>query len=147
MSAPSKGFLNLQRVVLAEPQTGEAIQILGLELYDDGVAVRWGTLPSRPGGMPQIIEQAWLDPVQLLSLTYGAYPSELPRPMPETIEEDELNPFGLTLALGDDLQTRYEPAGSSGGMLLGKTYFTPAIPAEATWLEVSVKHGVVHFGP
>jgi hypothetical protein len=76
----------------------------------------------------------------------GAYPSELPRPMPETIEEDELNPFGLTLTLGDDLQTRYEPVGSSGGMLLGKTYFTPAIPAEATWLEVSVKHGIVHFG-
>ena len=56
MSAPSKGFLNLQRVVLAEPQTGEAIQILGLELYDDGVAVRWGTLPSRPRGMPQVAE-------------------------------------------------------------------------------------------
>ena len=131
--------------MLAEPQTGEVIQILGLELHDDGVAVRWGTLPSRPGGMPQIADEAWLDPVQLLSLTYGAYPSELPRPMPETIEEDELNPFGLTLTLGDDLQTRYEPAGSSGGMLLGKTYFTPAIPAEATWLEVSVKHGIVRF--
>jgi hypothetical protein len=145
MSAPSEGFLTLQRVVLAEPQTGEAIQILALELYEDGFAVRWGALPSGPGAMPQIAEEAWLDPVQLLSLTWGAFPSELPRPMPETVEEDELNPLGLTLTVGDDLQTSHELVGSSGGMLLGKTYFTPAIPAEATRLEVFVKHGSVRF--
>ena len=40
------------------------------------------------------------------------------------------------LTVGDDLQTSYELAGSSGGMLLGKTYFMPVIPPEATWLEV-----------
>jgi hypothetical protein len=145
MSAPREGFLNLQRVVLVEPQTGEAIQVLALELYDDGFAVRWGSLPSGPGAMPQIAEEAWLDPIQLVSLTWGAFPSDLPRPMPETVEEDELNPLGLTLTLRDDLQTSYELAGSSGGMLLGKTYFTPAIPAEATWVEVFVKHGTVRF--
>jgi hypothetical protein len=38
MSAPREGFPSLQRVVLAEPQTGEAIQILALELYGDGFA-------------------------------------------------------------------------------------------------------------
>jgi hypothetical protein len=32
--------------------------------------------------------------------------------MPETVEEDELNPFGLTLTPRDDLQTSYELAGS-----------------------------------
>ena len=30
-------------------------------------------------------------------------------------------------------------------MLLGKGYFTPAIPAAATWLEVFAKHGIVRF--
>jgi hypothetical protein len=145
MSAPSEGFVNLQRVVLAEPEMGEAIQILALELYEDGVAVRWGSLPSGSGAMPQIAEEAWLDPVQLLSLTYGAFPSDLPRPLPETVEVDELNPFGLVLTLRDDLQTSYELAGSSGGMLLGKTYFTPAIPPGATWLEVVVEYGIVRF--
>ena len=145
MSAPSEGFEDLQRVVLAEPQTGEAIQILALELYEDGVAVRWGSLSSGSGGMPQVAEEAWLDPVQLLQMTYGAFPSDLPRPMPETIEDDELNPLGRMLTVRDDLQTSYELAGSSGGMLLGKTYFTPVIPPRATWLEVFVEYGIVRF--
>ena len=145
MSAPSEGFVNLRRVVVAEPQADAAIQILALELYEDGVAVRWGSLPSGSGAMPRIAEEAWLDPVQLLSLTYGAFPSDLPRPMPETLEDAELNPLGLTLTVGDDLRTSYTFVGSSGGMLLGKTYFTPAIPPEATWLEVLVEHGIVRF--
>ncbi len=92
MSAPSEGFEDLQRVVLAEPQTGEAIQILALELYDDGVAVRWGSLSSGSGGMPQVAEEAWLDPVQLLQMTYGAFPSDLPRPLPETVEDRRAEP-------------------------------------------------------
>jgi hypothetical protein len=46
----------------------------------------------------------------------------------------------------DDLQTGYELAGSSGGTLLGKTYFTPAIPPEAAWLEVLVEDGTIRFG-
>jgi len=145
MSAPSEGFENLQRVVLAEPQTGEAIQILALELYEDGVAVRWGSLPSGSGARPRIAEEAWLDPVQLLQATYGAFPGDLPRPMPETLEDEELNPLGRTLRVRDDLRTSYELAGSSGAMLLGKAYFTPAIPAEATWLDVVVEYGIVRF--
>jgi hypothetical protein len=115
-------FLNLRRVVLAEPQTGEAIRILALELYEDGFAIRWA-LPSGPG------------------------------PGPQTAEEAGLNPFGLmSLTLRDDLGTHYEHAAMFSGSLGGPTstnggisYFTPAIPDEATSLEVLVKDGFVHF--
>ena len=41
MAARDQGeFPNLKRVLLAEPQTSEAIRILALEMYDDGFAIR-----------------------------------------------------------------------------------------------------------
>lgn len=132
-------FQNLLRVVPAEPQPDEAIQVLGLELYDDGLAVRWGALPSEPG-----IDNAGLNPVQLTSETFGAFPSILPDPFPETISEDPGNPLGLS-EVSDDLGTTYEQAGSSGEAIRGLAYFTPALPGEASWLEVHMTDGTIRF--
>lgn len=132
-------FQNLQRIVPAEPQPDEAIQVLGLELYDDGLAIRWGELPGGPS-----IDNAGLNPVQLASETFGAFPSILPDPFPETISKDPGNPLGLT-DVSDDLGTRYEPAGSSGEAIRGLAYFTPAIPDEATWLEIRITDGTIRF--
>jgi hypothetical protein len=72
--------------------------------------------------MPQTAEEVALDPVQFMSLTWGAFPRELPGPFPDTFE-----------------------AGSSGETLRRLTYFTPAIPAESTWLEVCSESGIVRF--
>jgi hypothetical protein len=68
----------------------------------------------------------------------GSFPSELPGPFPDTFEEFALHPR-------DDVQTSYELAGSSGETLRRLTYFTPAIPAESTWLEVCSESGIVRF--
>jgi hypothetical protein len=113
-------FLNLQRVIRAQPQTGPSIRILALEIYDMGFALRWA-LPSGPGSPP------------------------------ETAEEAQINPFGLmSLTLRDDLHTRYELAGmfsgaTLGGVSGGVSFYKPAIPEGASWLEVLVKDGFVRF--
>jgi hypothetical protein len=113
-------FLNLRRVVVAEPQTGEAIRILALEIYDDGFAIRWA-LPSRPA------------------------------PMPASPEAAGLNPSGfIPLPLRDDVGTSYYYAGMLGGSIPvaaggGISFYTPAIPDEASWLEVLVREEFVRF--
>jgi hypothetical protein len=113
-------FLNLRRVVVAEAQTGEAIRILALEIYDDGFAIRWA-LPSRP------------------------------EPMPASPEAAALNPSGLmSLPVCDDIGTRYYYAGMLGGSIPvaaggGISFYTPAIPDDASWLEVLVREGTVRF--
>jgi hypothetical protein len=112
-------FLTLRRVVLAEPQTGEAIRILALEIYGDGFAIRWA-LPSSPGPMPASPEEAGLNPSGFI-------------PLP----------------LRDDVGTRYYYAGMLGGTTPGGgggiSFYTPAIPDESSWLEVRVKDGFVRF--
>jgi hypothetical protein len=113
-------FLNLRRVVVAEPQTGEAIRVLALEIYDDGFAIRWA-LPSGPG------------------------------PRPASPEAAALNPSGfIPLAVRDDVGTDYYYAGMLGGTIPvaaggGISFYTPAIPDEASWLEVVVREGFVRF--
>jgi hypothetical protein len=113
-------FLNLRRVVVAEPQTGEAIRILALEMYDDGFAIRWA-LPSRSG--------------PILASPEGAAP----------------NPTGLmSLPVRDDVGTRYYYAGMLGGSIPvaaggGISFYTPAIPGEASWLEVLVRDEFFRF--
>jgi hypothetical protein len=113
-------FLNLKRVVVAEPQTGEAIRILALEIYDDGFAIRWA-LPGRP------------------------------EPMSASPETAALNPSGLmSLPVRDDVGTTYYYAGMLGGTIPvaaggGISFYTPAIPDEASWLEVLVREGFVRF--
>jgi len=135
----------LLRVLPADPQADGAIQILGLELYDDGLAVRWGALPNEPGSVAENVENAGINPIQLMQWTLGALPTQLPSPFPETLDEESLNPLGF-MKVSDDLQTSYEPAGSSGVPLRGLAYFTPAIADEATWIEVfASKSGVVRF--
>jgi hypothetical protein len=114
------GFPNLLRVVVAEPQSGQAIRILALEIYDDGFAIRWA-LPSGPG------------------------------PMPASPEAGGLNPSGfIPLRLRDDAGTRYYYAGMFGGTTPGAagggiSFYTPAIPDEASLLEVLVGDGFVRF--
>jgi hypothetical protein len=113
-------FLNLRRVVVAEPQAGEVIRILALEIYDDGFAIRWA-LPSRPEPMPASPEAAPLNPSGLMSLP-----------------------------VRDDAGTRYYYAGMLGGSIPaaaggGISFYTPAIPDETSWLEVLVREGVVRF--
>jgi hypothetical protein len=59
----------------------------------------------------------------------------------------------MSLTLRDDLGTHYDHAGMFSGSLDGGqsgasggvSYFTPAIPDEATWLEVLVADGFVRF--
>jgi hypothetical protein len=113
-------FLNLRRVLVAEPQTGEAIRILAVEVYDDGFAIRWA-VPSRPEPMSASPEAAAVNPSGLMSLT-----------------------------LRDDIGTRYYYAGMLGGTIPvaaggGITFYTPTIPDEASWLEVFVREGSVRF--
>lgn len=113
-------FLNLRRVVVAEPQTGEVIRILALEIYDDGFAIRWA-VPSRPAPMPASPEAAAVNPSGLMSLP-----------------------------VRDDVGTRYYYAGMLGGSIPvaaggGISFYTPAIPNETSWLEVLVREGVVRF--
>ena len=43
------------------------------------------------------------------------------------------------------LGTSYESAALSGGAIRGVAYFEPAIPAEASWLEVYVRDGIGRF--
>jgi hypothetical protein len=108
-------FLIPVRVIRVEPQAGDSIRIIALELHDVGFALRWA-LPTGLG------------------------------PLPESAKEARLNPFGLmSLTLRDDLGTQYQHAGIRGERLGGVSFFKPAIPAEATWLEIFVKDGIVRF--
>jgi hypothetical protein len=135
-------FRNLRRIVPADPQAGEAIQVLALEFYDEGVAVRWGALPSEQGGLPGVVETGGLDPVQLSTWTFGAMTE--PGAFPEALDEPGVSPLGH-VRVADDLQTSYESAGWSGEALRGSAYFTPAIPDEASWVEVSARAGVLRI--
>jgi hypothetical protein len=108
-------FLTPVRVIRVEPQAGDSIRIIALELHDVGFAVRW-ELPTGLG------------------------------PLPESAKEAGLNPFGLiSLTLRDDLGTQYQHAGIRGERLGGVSLFKPAIPAEAGWLEIFIKDGIVRF--
>jgi hypothetical protein len=65
---------------------------------------------------------------------------------PASAEEAALNPMGLmSLTLRDALGTPYEMVGMTGGGKHGYTMFRPAIPAEALWLDVFTRGGVVRF--
>ncbi len=114
------GFPSLKRVVLAEPQTGEAIRILALEIYEDGFAIRWA-LPGGPGPTPASPDAAGLNPSGF-----------------------------IPLKLRDDVGTRYYYEGMFGGTTPGAagggiSFFSPVIPDRASWVEVLVKDGFVRF--
>jgi hypothetical protein len=51
----------------------------------------------------------------------------------------------MSLTLRDDLGTGYEHAGMFGGALGGISFYKPAIPSEASWLDVLIKDGFVRF--
>jgi hypothetical protein len=66
--------------------------------------------------------------------------------MPASAGEATLNPMGLvSLTLRDDLSTTYEMVGMTSGTHHGFTEFIPAIPPEASWLEIYTKAGAVRF--
>lgn len=67
MAEADEGFLNLVRVVPAQPQDDAEIRILALELYEDGFIIRH-VLPSGLQ-MPTSAEEAGLNPHGLMSLT------------------------------------------------------------------------------
>jgi hypothetical protein len=109
-------FLNLRRVIRGEPQSDEEIRILALEIYEGCLAIRYA-LPSGLGEGPASAEEAGLNPMGLMSLT---------------IRDDLGTPYGIY-------------AGSAGWTFGGISYFTPAVPSDAAWLEVMTKAGVVRF--
>ena len=57
-----------------------------------------------------------------------------------------MNPMGLTsLTIRDDVGTDYRLIGMTAGSVHGFSMFRPAIPAEATRLDVLTKAGFVPF--
>jgi hypothetical protein len=93
-------------IVLDEPAEPVRLKIQALNLYEDGVIARW------------------------------VYPG----PNAKAAYKDEsLQPFGRGLRLQDDTGTRYIAKGGHAGgaeRLSGETVFVPAVPSEATSLQV-----------
>ena len=97
-----EGFLNLERVLVAPPQSDDEIRILALEVYDDGFIIRHA-MPGGMGEMPTSAEEAGLNPMGLMSLT-----------------------------LRDDLGTGYEMVSMTAGGTHGFAMFRPAsLPARS----------------
>jgi hypothetical protein len=111
-------FLELIRIIQAEPQRDDDIRILALELYNDGFIIRY-VLPRGVGESPK------------------------------TPAEATLNPMGLaSLSVRDDVGTAYAIVGGGAGgapAAHGMTRYVPAVPGEASWLEVMTAGGLVRF--
>jgi hypothetical protein len=111
-------FLELIRIIQAEPQRDDDIRILALELYNDGFIIRY-VLPRGLGEGPR------------------------------TPAEATLNPMGLaSLSVRDDVGTAYAIVGGGAGgapAAHGMTRYVPAVPGEASWLEVMTAGGLVRF--
>jgi hypothetical protein len=111
-------FLELIRIIQAGPQRDEDIRILALELYDDGFIIRY----ALPHGLGE---------------------------GPKTPAEASLNPMGLaSLSVRDDVGTAYAIVGGGAGgapAAHGMTRYAPAVPVEASWLDVLTAGGFVRF--
>ena len=116
------------------PQTGAAVQILAVELYDDGLLVSF----------------TYDDPVDVwnpVPLEYYDLAGVEP-PIEALLAEAEAGGGNLApnVSAADDLGTRYVwSGGGRGGVKVahGETNFTPAVPAAATRLLVSSYAGTV----
>ena len=117
---------NLLRVIAGPAERTHGLRVTSVELYDDGVALQWHRA------------REWADG------------PETPRVWSavdiETAGADELGPHALT----DDLDTRYVGSGGSdsfgingGGWVVrfGTSVLTPAVPARARRLRVSLGDG------
>ncbi len=124
--------LDLRRVVMAPRQDEHSVRVLDLELYADGVIVRFLVLGARDlSGFAGI---AGDDPAGRVSFSLTddlgtAY---------------EWTKTGSTLVLAGD-----QPGGSTGGarapILRGDAVFVPAVPAEATQLTIVTVEGLVEI--
>jgi hypothetical protein len=97
----------LQVIVIEEPPEHVPVKVQAVELYDDGVGVRW----MFPGPSPD-----W------------SYDSD-----------EDTDDHWPQLRLRDDVDTHYVPRtghGGGGDSYRGETNFTPAVPEDASTLEV-----------
>jgi hypothetical protein len=133
-SRPVFGGAKFLRAVAVPPQPGSAVQILAVELYDDGLLVSF----------------TYDDPVDV----WGPVPLEyydlagVEPPIEAFLAEARAGGGNLApnVSVRDDLGTRYVWSGSGQGGLKvahGETNFTPAVPAAATRLVVSSYAGTV----
>jgi hypothetical protein len=122
------------RVLAVQPQSGAAAQILAVELFGEGLVVRY-TYDDPVDVRPRI-------PLEFYEL------AEVEPPFEELLAEAEAEGGNLApnISLTDDLGTRYVNAGGGEGgveVAHGEAYFTPAVPAAATRLLVSSYAGTV----
>jgi hypothetical protein len=122
------------RALAVAPQSGAAVQILAVELYDDGLLVSF----------------TYDDPVDVwtpVPLEYYELAGVEP-PIDALLAEARAQGGNLApnVSVRDDLGTRYVWSGGGRGgvrVVHGETNFTPAVPAAATRLVVSSYAGTV----
>jgi hypothetical protein len=123
-----------RRALAVPPQPDAPAQILSVELYGDGLVVRY----------------TYDDPVDVWSPVplhyYGLAEVELPIESLLAEAEEEGGNLEPDVSVTDDLGTRYLYAGGGRGgveVAHGETSFTPAVPAEASRLVISSYAGTV----
>jgi hypothetical protein len=122
------------RALAVWPQPGAVAQILAVDLHGDGL----------------VIHHTYDDPVEAratIPLVFYEL-AEVEPPFEELLAEAEAEGGNLApnISVTDDIGTRYVNAGGGEGgveVAHGETYFTPAVPAEATRLIVSSYAGTV----
>jgi hypothetical protein len=123
-----------RHALAVQPQRGAPVQVLAVELYGDGLVVRF-TYDS------PVMAQAAI-PLHFYEIARVDAP--LDKLLAEAEEEEgTLEP---NVSVTDDVGTTYRHAGGSrGGMEVahGETSFTPAVPPTATRLVVSSYAGTV----
>jgi hypothetical protein len=122
------------RALAVAPQPGAAIQILAVELYGDGLAVRY-TFDDPVDVEPTV-------PLHLYEL------AEVEPPIDALLAEARAEGGNLApnVSVTDDLGTSFTGGeGSRGGVQVafGEACFTPAVPAAASRLAVSTYAGTV----
>ncbi|MFT3863042.1 MAG: hypothetical protein QM729_02135 [Solirubrobacterales bacterium] len=122
------------RALAVDPQPGAVVQILAVELYGDGIAVRY-TYDDPVDFMPTI-------PLEYYELA-GVEP-----PLEDLLAQAEAEGGNLqpNVSVTDDLGTSYLNAmGGHGGVQVvhGEAYFATPVPAAATRLLVSTYAGTV----
>ncbi len=133
---PRFGGREFLRAIAVDPQPGATAQVLAVELYGDGLVVRF----------------TYDDPIDVFSpvpLHYYELAGVEP-PLEELLAEAEAEGGNLepNLSVRDDLDTRYLWAGSGRGgveVAHGEACFVPAVPAAATRLIVSSYAGAVEI--
>jgi hypothetical protein len=133
-SRPVFGGAKFLRALAVPPQAGAAVQIVAVELYDDGLLVSF-TYDDPV--------DVW-NPVRLEHYDLAG----IEPPIEAFLAEAEAAGGNLApnISVSDDLGTRYVwSGGGHGGVSVahGETNFTPAVPAAATRLVVSSYAGTV----